>query len=27
VIAGGPRRIPPTTHQEWIVRRYPPSSL
>ncbi len=27
VIAGGPRRIPPATHKEWIVRRYPPSSL
>ena len=23
VIAGGPRRIPPATHLEWIVRREP----
>jgi len=27
VIAGGPKRLPPATHMEWIVRRYPPSSL
>jgi hypothetical protein len=23
VMAGGPRRIPPATHLEWIVRREP----
>ena len=23
VVAGGPRRIPPATHLEWIVRREP----
>jgi len=27
VIAGGPRRIPPATHTEWNVRRYPVSSV
>jgi hypothetical protein len=27
VIAGGPRRLPPATHTEWGVRRWPPSSV
>ena len=27
VIAGGPRRRPPSTHKEWILRAYPLSSL
>jgi hypothetical protein len=27
VMAGGPRRVPPATHLEWIVRREPLPSL
>jgi hypothetical protein len=27
VIAGGPRRLPPATHLEWQLRRYPPSNF
>ncbi len=27
VIAGGPRRVPPATHMEWALRRYPPSNF
>ena len=27
VIAGGPRRIPPATHLEWVVRREPLPTL
>ncbi len=27
VMAGGPRRVPPATHLEWIVRRPPLPSL
>jgi hypothetical protein len=24
---GGPRRLPPATHTEWILRAYPPSNF
>ncbi len=27
VIAGGPRRLPPATHLEWVVRRQPLPAL
>jgi len=27
VMAGGPRRLPPATHTEWELRRYPPSNF
>jgi hypothetical protein len=27
VIAGGPRKIPPATHKEWVARRYLPDTL
>jgi hypothetical protein len=27
VIRGGPGRIPPATHREWVMRRTPPDSL
>jgi hypothetical protein len=27
VIAGGPRHIPPASHVEWDLRRYPPSNF
>lgn len=27
VLAGGPRRIAPATHAEWVLRRQPPSSV
>jgi len=27
VMRGGPRRLPPATHTEWQLRRYPPSNF
>jgi hypothetical protein len=27
VVAGGPRRLPPATHTEWHLRRFPPSNF
>jgi len=27
VMAGGPLRVPPATHMEWSLRRYPPSNF
>ena len=27
VAKGGPRRIPPATHTEWSLRRFPPSNF
>jgi hypothetical protein len=27
VLAGGPRRVAPATHTEWVLRRWPLSSL
>jgi hypothetical protein len=27
VIAGGPRRVRAATHNEWHLRRYPPSNF
>jgi hypothetical protein len=27
VVAGGPRRVPPATHTEWELRRFPPSNF
>jgi hypothetical protein len=27
VQVGGPRRLPPATHKEWRLRRYPPSNF
>ena len=24
---GGPRRLPPVSHTEWVLRRYPPSNF
>jgi len=27
VKAGGPRRLPPATHTEWHLRRFPPSNF
>ncbi len=27
VMAGGPRRIAPATHREWLLRRFPPSNF
>ena len=27
VMAGGPRRLPPATHTEWHLRRFPPSNF
>jgi hypothetical protein len=27
VALGGPRRLPPATHMEWALRRYPPSNF
>ncbi len=27
VAVGGPRRLPPSTHMEWRLRRYPPSNF
>jgi hypothetical protein len=27
VTAGGPRRLPPATHMEWSLRRYPPTNF
>jgi len=27
VSVGGPRRLPPATHMEWALRRYPPSNF
>ena len=27
VAVGGPRRLPPSTHTEWVLRRYAPSNF
>jgi hypothetical protein len=27
VMRGGPRRLPPATHSEWQLRRFPPSNF
>jgi hypothetical protein len=27
VAVGGPRRLPPSTHTEWMLRRYAPSNF
>jgi hypothetical protein len=27
VVTGGPRRLPPATHTEWAIRRWPPFSV
>jgi hypothetical protein len=27
VAAGGPRRVPPATHTEWDLRRFPPTNF
>jgi hypothetical protein len=27
VATGGPRRLPPATHLEWALRRYPPTNF
>lgn len=27
VMRGGPRRLPPATHREWQLRRFPPSNF